>query len=228
MEVVTIEWLSDWAGGIIFAVIIGTRIEMLLPEGNSKKYIKVVIGIYVLFTIVSPIITKFTGESVEVSDILELDKYIEEAEEASKSQNTIQDSNQNSIMSMYESGLKSDIQAKVQGKGYIVNSINISITNDESYTIENITLDLEKDYNFTNNADDTENGDEQNNNENIIEPIESIEKVDISFNNKISESEKNVEDNDSKKNKLSYSEKKDLKEYLSSVYEVNEKNITIN
>lgn len=228
MEVVTIEWLSDWAGGIIFAVIIGTIIEMLLPEGNSKKYIKVVIGIYVLFTIVSPIITKFTGESVEVSDILELDKYIEEAEEASKSQNTIQDSNQNSIMSMYESGLKSDIQAKVQGKGYIVNSINISITNDESYTIENITLDLEKDYNFTNNADDTENGDEQNNNENIIEPIESIEKVDISFNNKISESEKNVEDNDSKKNKLSYSEKKDLKEYLSSVYEVNEKNITIN
>lgn len=228
MEVVTIEWLSDWAGGIIFAVIIGTIIEMLLPEGNSKKYIKVVIGIYVLFTIVSPIITKFTGESVEVSDILELDKYIEEAEEASKSPNTIQDSNQNSIMSMYESGLKSDIQAKVQGKGYIVNSINISITNDESYTIENITLDLEKDYNFTNNADDTENGDEQNNNENIIEPIESIEKVDISFNNKISESEKNVEDNDSKKNKLSYSEKKDLKEYLSSVYEVNEKNITIN
>lgn len=228
MEVVTIEWLSDWAGGIIFAVIIGTIIEMLLPEGNSKKYIKVVIGIYVLFTIVSPIITKFTGESVEVSDILELDKYIEEAEEASKSQNTIQDSNQNSIMSMYESGLKSDIQAKVQGKGYIVNSINISITNDESYTIENITLDLEKDYNFTNNADDTENGDEQNNNENIIEPIESIEKVDINFNNKISENEKNVEDNDSKKNKLSYSEKKDLKEYLSSVYEVNEKNITIN
>ena len=75
-----IEWISNWAGGIVVAVIIGTVIEMILPSGNSKKYIKVVIGIYVLFTIVSPVITKFTGETIEVSDILDLDKYVEEAD----------------------------------------------------------------------------------------------------------------------------------------------------
>ena len=57
-----INWLSDWAEAIIIAVIIGTIIEMLLPEGNCKKYIKVVIGIYVMFTIVNPIITKISGK----------------------------------------------------------------------------------------------------------------------------------------------------------------------
>ena len=31
------EWISNWAGGIIVAVIIGTVIEMVLPEGNCKK-----------------------------------------------------------------------------------------------------------------------------------------------------------------------------------------------
>ena len=76
------EWISDWAGGIIIAVIIGTVIEMILPEGSSKKYIKVVIGVYVVFTIVTPVITKFTGKTVEVSDILDLDTYIKEAEES--------------------------------------------------------------------------------------------------------------------------------------------------
>ena len=36
---------------IIIAVIIGTIIEMLLPKNKNSKYIKVVIGMFVLFTI---------------------------------------------------------------------------------------------------------------------------------------------------------------------------------
>ena len=103
-----IEWISNWAGGIVVAVIIGTVIEMILPSENSKKYIKVVIGIYVLFTIVSPVITKFTGETIEVSDILDLDKYVEEAEDVA-TQNTIQSNNQ--IMEVYSSGIKEDMKA---------------------------------------------------------------------------------------------------------------------
>ena len=96
-----VEWISNWAESIIVAVIIATIIEMILPEGNSKKYIKVVIGVYVLFTIIIPVINKFTGEDVQVSDILDLDTYIEEAEASVKMQNTIQDNNQSSIMGMY-------------------------------------------------------------------------------------------------------------------------------
>ena len=37
---VMVEWLSQWAGAIIVAVIIGTVIEMILPEGNSKNLLK--------------------------------------------------------------------------------------------------------------------------------------------------------------------------------------------
>ena len=44
-----ISFISSWAQQIIFAVIIGIIIQMLLPEGKSKKYIKIVIGVYVLF-----------------------------------------------------------------------------------------------------------------------------------------------------------------------------------
>ena len=138
-----VEWISNWAESIIVAVIIATIIEMILPEGNSKKYIKVVIGVYVLFTIITPVLNKFTGEDVQVSDILDLDTYIEEAEASVKMQNTIQDNNQSSIMGMYSSGLKDDMKAKIEAKGYIVNSVDINIADDESYTIEGITLDLE-------------------------------------------------------------------------------------
>ena len=55
-----ISFISSWTQGIIVSVIIASIIEMILPDGNSKKYVKVVIGVFILFSIVSPVINKFT------------------------------------------------------------------------------------------------------------------------------------------------------------------------
>lgn len=216
-----IEWISNWAGGIVVAVIIGTVIEMILPSGNSKKYIKVVIGIYVLFTIVSPVITKFTGETIEVSDILDLDKYVEEAEDVAI-QNNIQSNNQ--IMEVYSSGIKEDLKAKIEAKGYMVNSIDIGIANDESYSITDITIDVEKEEKVDGNemVENEENTGEADST-NKVEQIENVNKVEISIADDSTNSNKN-----SNEDSLSNSEKKELKEYLSSMYEVNKNNIIIN
>ena len=220
-----VEWISDWAESIIVAVIIATIIEMLLPEGNSKKYIKVVIGVYVLFTIITPIINKFTGEKIDISDILDLDTYIAEVNAGVKMQNTIQDNNQSSIMGMYSSGIKDDIKAKIEAKGYIVNDVDIDIADDESYIIERIVLDLEKEgkkEEADNNIDAKNSGNE----ENKVEEVEIVNKVEISL---VSNAEEDkVENENNKKNELSNSEKNELKEYLSGVYEVDEDKITIN
>ena len=44
------QWISNWIQGIIIAVVISSIIEMILPNGNSKKYIKVVIRyVYTFF-----------------------------------------------------------------------------------------------------------------------------------------------------------------------------------
>lgn len=71
------EFITSWVQGIIIAVIIGSIIEMLIPNGNSKKYIKVVIGIYVLFTILSPILGKITN--IDFNNI-DYDKYFGDLE----------------------------------------------------------------------------------------------------------------------------------------------------
>ena len=215
-----IEWISNWAESIIIAVIIATIIEIILPNGNSKKYIKVVIGVYVLFTIVSPVITKFTGETVEVSDILDLDEYIEEAKETAKVQNTIQNNNQSSIMEMYSSGIKDDIKAKIESKGYVVKNIDIQVANDDTYSILGISLDLE-------NKDDTMSN-EITEDERKIEPIESVNKIEVNIDNNSNVENEVIDNSNNSNNELSSSEKSELKDYLSSVYEVNKENITIN
>ncbi len=53
-----IEFFRNWCEEIIVAVIISIIIEAILPEGNHKKYVKVVIGIYVIFTILHPLLGK--------------------------------------------------------------------------------------------------------------------------------------------------------------------------
>lgn len=218
-----IDWISDWAGSIIVAVIIGTIIEMILPNGNSKKYIKMVIGIYILFTIVSPVITKFTGNKFQISDTFNLDEYIEDAKNSVEIHNTLVEDNNQSIREIYISGIQDDLKAKLYSKGYEVNNIELDVSNDENYTINNIKVELEK----LEESDDKENSDTNDIN---VNKIEKVDKVKINSSNVINDTSNNSnkDDKEKKANNLSNGEIKSIKEYLSGVYEVNENNITIN
>lgn len=197
-----ISWISSWAQGIIMAVIIGAIIEMILPEGNSKKYVKIVIGVYVLFTIISPVISKITGKTIQVSDILELNKYIEETENNSKLYVTLDEDNSNNIKDIYESSLRNDIKAKIEEKGYNAKNIKLEIEDDEEYTLKKIDIEIYK--NMEKNKKD----------------IETIQNVDINISQKSTENDM--------QEKLSEKDKRKLKDYLSGVYEIDEKNININ
>ena len=112
-----ISWLKKWAEGIIIAVIIGTIIEMIVPEGNNKKYIKIVIGVYIMFCIISPVITKITSKEVTFL----LDDY----EDYYKKNNTYEELNKNfeetneyKIEEVYQQKLIEDIKVKLSQKGY--------------------------------------------------------------------------------------------------------------
>lgn len=199
-----VEWISGWAQGIIVAVIIATIIEMLLPEGSSKKYIKVVVGIYILFTIVSPVITKITNKEFKLSDIIDLDEYIEAAS-SDNTYNELEKSNNENIKEVYIASLKSDIEGKIANKGYNADSIEVDVQDNDEYTINSITISVSK-------LDEKE----ENNN------IEIVNEVEINVSTSTEKSKEN------EKEELSKKEKEELKEYLSSVYELPEDNIIIN
>lgn len=199
-----VEWISGWAQGMIVAVIIATIIEMLLPEGSSKKYIKVVVGIYILFTIVSPVITKITNKEFKLSDIIDLDEYIEAAS-SDNTYNELEKSNNENIKEVYIASLKSDIEGKIANKGYNADSIEVEVQDNDEYTINSITISVSK-------LDEKE----ENNN------IEIVNEVEINVSTSTEKSKEN------EKEELSKKEKEELKEYLSSVYELPEDNIIIN
>ena len=54
-----IACFSEWAKTLTLAVVIVSLFEMLLPNNKTKKYIKVVMGLYILFNIISPFVKKY-------------------------------------------------------------------------------------------------------------------------------------------------------------------------
>lgn len=195
---------------------------MILPEGNSKKYIKVVIGIYVLFTIVSPVITKLSGKEIKVSEILDLNEYVQEVEASSKMQESVENENAGNITSIYVNGIKEDMKAKIEAKGYVINNIELQIGNYDTYEIAEVKIDI-----VTNKNSYQEN---DSNKTNEVEQVQQVEKVKVDILNNEIEEEKQEEQESSRnqENKLNITQKQEIKEYLSSTYGISMNNISIN
>ncbi len=193
-----IEWLKVWVNQIIVAVIIAVIFELILPNGKNKKYIKMIINLYVLFVILNPIISKITNQDLGNFEKYNYNQYFSNTIQTSSSI----DSN-NIIESTYQKSIQEDIKNKLESKGYKVSSISIDINknnNDEKYgTIQKITLTIQS----------KENRGE--NNSSIV-----IEDVKIASNNEATSKEK-VRKVDSNK----------IKKFLSEEYKINQEDIEV-
>lgn len=194
-----VNWISNWAKGIALAVIISTIIEMILPENNNKKYIKMVIGVYILFAILSPIITVIKNKEYEFN-IQDYQKYFENTYQVSS--NKISENNDQNIEEIYKNNIEKDIIQKINNKGYEVNEISIDIqTTEENYgNINKIVLKIEK------------------------EKLDKINSISV---NKV-EINKSDNENSIENNNLDKSEIKEIKQYLSDTYNIAQNNIKIN
>lgn len=112
--------LKAWSESIIIVVIISIIIEMLLPEGSNKKYVKVISGLYILYTIISPILNIDSN-----FDINEITSSITNTTSLSSVSNT-------DIVDTYIQGLQTNLRSQIESLGYSVDKVVIAITSDYS------------------------------------------------------------------------------------------------
>ena len=205
------EWISIWAQQIIVAVIIATIIEMVLPSGNNKKYIKTVIGVYILFTIISPILTNSYGKDFELN-LSEYENYFKESETYTTLSEGFEKSTSQSIENTYISSLKQDIKKKLENKQYEAEQINLEVEleDEKKYgEVKKMEIEIRK----------IDNSITQNNNNETTNKI-GVNKIEIG-------NETTLDTNKSKKQELDMSEKMELVQYLCEEYGVDINNITI-
>ncbi len=204
------KWISIWAQQIIVAVIVATIIEMILPKGNNKKYIKTVIGVYILFTIILPVLANSFSENLQVN-LSEYEKYFEESETYTELSKNFENSNNENIENTYVISLKQDIKEKLKNKAYSANKIHLEVELEDEQRygeIKNMEIEIRKI--------------QQTKEENKNNTVNEIGINKISIGNKT----ENKENTSNEKN-LNETEKKELLQYLSEEYGVEQKNITI-
>lgn len=200
-----IENLSSWAKGITLAVIVVSILEMLLPNNKTKKYIKMVMGVFILFNIISPFIN-----ANDLKNLNEIDasKYVNENNKNYVEQKSMDER----LEELYIEEIEKDIIKKVEKKGYKVSmcKVDAKITKNEEETgINKIKLKVEK----TGEAKQEENSSIENQ---IVTQVQKIKKVNT----------KKIEED--KETSLEKSDIQNLKQFLIEEYEVNEKCLEIN
>ena len=87
-------------------------------------------GVYILFSIVSPVISKITGSNLSISNILDLEEYIEASSSNLENHySSFDNSNTSQIRNIYITNLKNDIKEKISNKGYNAEKIELEIEN---------------------------------------------------------------------------------------------------
>lgn len=204
-----IEFISTWVKGLGVAIVIVSIIEMILPNNKTKKYIKMVLGIYIIFNIISPLVKNKDKLNLEN---LNLNNYT-----ASTSASVDQTSMNKRIEILYENELEKDITTKLKEKGYELSECKVTAKIDENENnkdetkISNIKIKVEKKV--------TKQQEENNVENKIVTGIQQIKKVDIG---------KAKEKETKNSSKISKAELEDIKKFLIEEYEVNEKCLEIN
>lgn len=198
-----IKFINSWAQGIILAVIIATIIEIILPEEKNKKYVKTVIGVYILFTIIYPLINKFTKTNINTL-----------IENTTKQMSTYQENNSlkidtdKYIESTYKKKIEEDIRKRANEKNLNITSLNVYIeTEDENRygMLNSLVMKVEKNETSKKNND-----------------VNQIKEVNIS---------KNVQNNEIIENKdktVTEKEINEFKEYINATYYLEKEKIHIN
>lgn len=136
-----INFFNNWIEQIAISAIIVSVFELILPSGNLKKYIKIILGVYIIFCLISPFVN--ASELYNLDDI-KLDEYVD----TSKTQTNLnQTSIDSRLQELYIDQLKSDMKLKVEEHEYIIYKCNIDAdlnTSSDNPGIHKIDLILER------------------------------------------------------------------------------------
>ena len=244
-----INFLSSWVKNLSLALIVVSILEMLLPNNKTKKYIKMVMGLYILFSIIAPFVNNSNVLNFNIEDVYsDYSKEISNTSTTSTAGEVNQASMDDRLNQLYKEQLESDITQKVEEKGYDVRKCKVDAHVSESDTgIESITIEIDGKNDNTensNNSNKTDTTEKSNNSKKtdatdnsndsskysknsgntlegkIVKEIQKIQKVEIDVSK--------GDDSEDTNSAITKTDVKMIKDFLTKEYGVSEKCLKIN
>ncbi len=247
-----INFLSLWVKNLSLALIVVSILEMLLPNNKTKKYIKMVMGLYILFSIIAPFVNNSNVLNFNIEDMYSnYSKEISSTSATSTAGEVNQASMDDRLNQLYKEQLESDITQKVEEKGYDVRKCKVEAHISESDTgIESITIEIDgkndntENLNNSNNLNKTDATDNSNNSNKTDATENSIDSSKYSKNSgntledkivkeiqKVQKVEIDVskgDDSEDTNSAITKTDVKIIKDFLTKEYGVSEKCLKIN
>ncbi len=235
-----INFLSLWVKNLSLALIVVSILEMLLPNNKTKKYVKMVMGLYILFSIIAPFVNNSNVLNFNMEDVYsDYSKEISSISATSMEGEVNQASMDDRLNKLYEEQLESDITQKVEEKGYDVRKCKVDAHISESDTgIEYITIEIDGKNDNVENSNDSDNSNKTDATENfngsskysknsentledkIVKEIQKIQKVEIDVSK--------GDDSEDTNSAITKTDVKMIKDFLTKEYGVSEKCLKIN
>lgn len=183
---------------LVFSILV-VVLDKFLPQGNSKKYVKLVAGFLLTFIIISPILT-FISKYDEVKDNIVSSISLLNIGDKQFTADTMNNiDNIQYIDEVFQANMKDDLKNRIKGYGYLAENIEIEYNVNENKNYESIKKISFEVTNEIKNQD-----------------IEVVKTVNIQNSNTLED-----------KYKISEQNKNEIIEKLSSTYEISKENIHI-
>lgn len=207
-----VTYISSWARQVIVSVVVAIILEMILsPDSKSTKYIKTVIGIYVIYAIIAPGLNLISGKSLDFSNI-DYENYFTSSDIYQNLESSVEKIENDTFEETYKLNLKQDIENKLRDKGFIVSNIKLEVDleeNSEDYgEIKEIEISLSK---------KGEEKNENKTNENKVNEI-SVNKINVGAQGSTSSQ---------KEGNLTVEEEIRIREFIIEEYGIEKNNISI-
>ena len=203
-----INFMSTFVKNLSLALVIISILEMLLPNNKTKKYVKMIMGLYVLFSIIAPFI-----DNQDKINLSEFNTYVDTSEEIVQTDVKVDQSSMDKRLNeIYEQELQKDIKRKIENKGYEIESCKIEAhISQEDTGIEKITIKIARKIGEENKEETIE--------DKMVSEIQKIQKVEV----KVSEGEEEKEE----ESKITKTDVKIIKDFLKQEYGVSEQCLKI-
>ena len=219
-----INFLSSWVKNLCLALIVVSILEMLLPNNKTKKYVKMVMGLYILFSIIEPFIENSNELKFNVEDLY--NQY--SVETLAESENVNQKSMDSRLDELYKQKLENDIVQKLDEEGYVVEDCDVKAHISSNDTgIELITIKIKEKKDNSNENDENQSNETMNIEEKIVNEIQKIQKVEINVSkNQDNPSDESTQSEQQNQN-ITKNDIKIVKQFLIKEYGVSEKCLRI-
>lgn len=136
------EMIKAWVRDLVILVIFASMLEMLLPNGSLKKYVKLVIGFFMMLAILNPILSLFRADYTAFYPFNTLPNGKSQQAMIQQEGAKIQKANEMLAVNTYQSQLEQQIRALILTQGEVEDA-QVQVTAGENGTIEAVQIGLE-------------------------------------------------------------------------------------